>query len=296
MAHVLITGASSGFGYEMACRLAARGHRVFATMRETAGRNAAARAALEACAVGAGAPIEVLEMEVTDDASVDAGVKAALDRAGHLDVVVNNAGVAAVGLTEAFTPEDFSRVYDVNVNGPVRVNRAVLPSMRARRSGLLVHISSAAGRVTVPALAPYCASKFALEALADAYRFELHPWGIQSVLIEPGIFRTTIIEQALVPTDTARLDGYGATAAYVDQVRGTFAAAMAAPDNPGSVEVADALVSLIEMAPSARPFRTVVSAPIVPLLTPYNEMAETHRPIVAGIFGVQQLVDAPPTA
>lgn len=296
MAHVLITGASSGFGYETACRLAVRGHRVFATMRDTAGRNRSARAALEAFAAGNGTPIEVLEMEVTDDASVEATVAAALARAGHLDVVVNNAGIASLGLTEAFTPAEFARVYDVNVSGPVRVNRAVLPSMRARRSGLLIHISSAAGRVVVPGLGPYCASKFALEALADAYRFELHPFGIQSLLIEPGIFRTTIIEQAVVPSDTARLDGYGPSAAYVDQVRNTFAAAMAAPDNPGAVEVAETVVSLIEMAPAARPFRTVVSAPIVPLLTPYNEMAETHRPIVAGIFAVQQLIDAPVSA
>lgn len=296
MAHVLITGASSGFGYETACRLALRGHRVFATMRDSAGRNAVARTALAAFPVPDGWPIEVLEMEVTDDRSVGEAVASALAQAGHLDVVVNNAGIASVGLTEAFTPEDFSRVYDVNVNGPVRVNRAVLPSMRARGSGLLLHISSAAGRVVVPGLAPYCASKFALEALADAYRFELHPWGIQSLLVEPGIFRTTIIDNAVVPSDRMRVAAYGPRAGYADTVRSGFAAAMADPDNPGSVEVAETIVALIEMAPAARPFRTVVSAPIVPLLTPYNDLAETHRPVVAGIFGVSHLVDVPTTA
>ena len=296
MAHVLITGASSGFGYEMASRLAARGHRVFATMRDSTGRNAGPRTGLVSLEVGDGRPIEVLEMDVTDDQSVNDAVRTALTTAGHLDVVVNNAGVASVGLTEAFTPEDFARVYDVNVNGAVRVNRAVLPSMRARHSGLLIHISSAAGRVVVPGLAPYCASKFALEALADAYRYELHPWGVQSLLVEPGIFRTSIIDQAVVPSDLTRLGGYGPGAAYTDQVRHAFGAAMADPDNPGSVEVAEAIVSLVEMASASRPFRTVVSAPIVPLLTPYNEMAETHRPIVASIFGVQHLVDTAVTA
>jgi NAD(P)-dependent dehydrogenase (short-subunit alcohol dehydrogenase family) len=198
----------------------------------------------------------------------------------------------SIGLTEAFTPEEFSRVYDVNVNGPVRVNRAVLPSMRARRSGLLVHLSSAAGRATVPALAPYCASKYALEALADAYRFELHPWGVQSVLVEPGIYRTPIFDDAVLPSDSARLASYGPHADYVERVRHGFAAAMADPDNEGPVEVAEAVVRLVEMDAAARPFRTVVSAPLESLLTPYNVLAESHRPIVAGIFGVQHLVAA----
>ena len=177
MAHVLVTGASSGFGYEMSRRLSASGHRVLATMRDITGRNAEARRSLESATADGGPPIEVLEMDVTDDASVDEAVQSALDRAGHLDVVVNNAGIVGIGLTEAFTPEAFTRIFDVNVNGPVRVNRAVLPAMRARGKGLLVHVSSGAGRVTVPALAPYCASKYALEALADAYRYELHAMG-----------------------------------------------------------------------------------------------------------------------
>lgn len=292
MAHVLITGASSGFGYEMAQRLAAQGHRVLATMRDVDGRNAKARAGLIEAADGASGSIDVLEMEVTDEGSVQSAVETALARAGWLDVVINNAGIFSLGVTEAFTPEDFARVLDVNVNGVVRVNRAVLPSMRARGSGLLVHISSAAGRATVPGAAPYCASKYALEALADAYRFELQPWGIESILIEPGIYRTPIIEHPVAPSDAARLAGYGPHAAYVETVKAVFAAAMADPANPGSADVGDAIVRLIEMAPAERPFRTIVSPPLVPLFAPYNDMAESHRAIVAGIFGVPHLVGA----
>jgi NAD(P)-dependent dehydrogenase (short-subunit alcohol dehydrogenase family) len=290
MAHILITGASSGFGYEMAWRLATGGHHVFATMRGSNGRNAVARAALETLAARERLALDVIDLDVTDDLSVQEGVQAALGRAGHLDVVVNNAGVASIGLTEAFAAEAFAHVFDVNVNGAVRVNRAVLPSMRARRAGLIGHISSAAGRVTVPALAPYCASKYALEALADAYRYELHPWGIESVLVEPGIYRTPIFEDAVKPTDLQRLEQYGPTAAYVEQVRGVFAAAMADPANPGALEVADAIARLIEMPAGARPFRTIVGAPIQPLLGPLNDVADSLRPIVAGIFGLPRPV------
>ena len=183
-------------------------------------------------------------------------------------------------------------MYDVNVNGCVRVNRAVLPSMRARGSGVLMHMSSAAGRLTVPGLAPYCASKYALEALADAYRYELHPWGIQSLLIEPAIYRTPIFEEAVRPDDRGRLEAYGERAAYVEQVRSVFAAAMADPANPGAAEVAEAVVRLVEMDPAARPFRTVVSAPVEQLLAPYNATADSLRQPIAAMFGVQELVGA----
>ncbi len=290
MAHVLITGASSGFGYEAACQAARHGHRVFATMRDSTGRNQVARASLESIAEREHVPLEVLDLDVTDDVSVSAAVDAAVAGAGHLDVVVNNAGIASLGLTEAFTPEQYLHVFDVNVAGAVRLNRAVLPSMRARGSGLLIHVSSAAGRVTVPGCAPYCASKYALEALADAYRYELHPWGVQSVLLEPGIYRTPIFAQAVTPSDRDRLATYGPGAAYVDQVGRVFETVMAAADNPGAADVADAIVRLIEMAPAERPFRTIVSPPLVPLLTPYNDMAESYRGIVAAMFGVEALV------
>ena len=290
MATVLITGTSTGFGHETAVRLASRGHHVVGTMRDPRGRNASARAALEAIAARDGSRLDVLELDVTDDASVERAVSEARDRVGALDVVVNNAGVGCLGLTEAFTPEQFASVFDVNVNGAVRVNRAVLPHMRARGEGLLVHISSAAGRAVVPGLGPYCASKFALEALADAYRYELAPWGVQSVLVEPGIYRTPIFERALAPADTGRCDAFGPHGGYVSTVREVFASTMGDPSNPGSAEVADAIVALVEMRPKARPFRTIVSAPLAQLLGPYNEMAEALRPVIAGIFQVEHLV------
>jgi NAD(P)-dependent dehydrogenase (short-subunit alcohol dehydrogenase family) len=293
---VLITGASTGFGRDAAEKLARRGHRVFATMRDIKGRNAEHRESLEQLANREGLSLQVLELDVTDEGSVQDAVLAALRDTGQLDVVINNAGVAGIGVTEAFTPEQFQQMFDINFFGVVRVNRAVLPSMRRRRNGLLIHVSSGAGRVTVPAMAAYCASKFALEALADAYRFELSPFGIDSVLVEPGIYRTPIFDRLVTPADGECLASYDKAAAYADNVLGTFKAAISAPDAPGSDEVAETFVRLVEMAPSERPFRTVVSPPIRQLLEPYNAAAEELRPIVAQIFNVPELAGVRRTA
>jgi NAD(P)-dependent dehydrogenase (short-subunit alcohol dehydrogenase family) len=293
---VLITGASTGFGRSAAEKLARRGHHVFATMRDIKGRNAAHCDALERLAARESLPLHVLELDVTDDRSVQDAVDGALRAAGHLDVAINNAGVAGIGVTEAFTLEQVQQMFDVNVFSVVRVNRAVLPSMRQRRSGLLIHVSSGAGRTVVPGLGAYCASKFAMEALADAYRFELLPLGIDSVLVEPGICNTPIFDRLVNPADRTCEASYGTAGAFADDVRGTFRAATSAPDAPGSDEVAEAFVRLVEMPFCDRPFRTVVSAPMEQLLAAYNAAAEELRPIVAGMFNVPALAGVPPVA
>jgi NAD(P)-dependent dehydrogenase (short-subunit alcohol dehydrogenase family) len=289
---VLITGASTGFGNEAAQRLARRGHHVFATMRDVKGRNAERRADLERIASAEKLKLDVIELDVTSDDSVTAAVDAALRHADRLDVVINNAGYAGIGITEGYTAEQFQQMFDVNLFGVVRVNRAVLPAMRKQGHGLLIHVSSGAGRVAVPAMAAYCASKFALEALADTYRYELGPFGIDSVLVEPGIYRTPIFDRLAAPADRDRLTAYGKTD-FAERVLGVFQFVSGAPDNPGSVEVADALVHLIEMNAAERPFRTVVSAAIQPLLEPYNAAAEGLRPVVAQIFNVPELAGVP---
>ena len=290
---VLITGASTGFGRDASERLARRGHHVFATMRDPDGRNAAHRAALEQLADAENLPLRVLELDVTSDASVDRAVAATLDEAGRIDVAINNAGYAGLGITEAYTTEQFKLMFDVNVFGAVRVNRAVLPAMREQRSGLLIHISSGAGRVAVPAMGAYCASKFALEAIADAYRYELLPFGIDSVIVEPGIYRTPIFDRVALPADTARAASYGDAAGFADRVLGVFQSVISAPDAPGSEEVAEALVQLIEMEPAARPFRTPVSLAMHQLLDAYNAGADALRPVVAQVFNVPELAPAP---
>lgn len=290
--NILITGASTGFGRRMAEELALRGDRVYATMRDINGRNAASRGELEAMAGEKKLALRVLELDVTDQPSVDAAVAAALADGGHLDVVVNNAGVAAIGVSEAYTPEQFQQLFAINVFGVQRVNRAVLPSMRKQRSGLLIHLSSAAGRVTVPAMAAYCASKFALEALADAYRYELLPFGIDSVLVEPGIYRTRIFDRLMYPGDAGTLASYGASAEFADRVHGVFKGAIGEQTDADADEVVTAALQLIDTPMGKRPFRTVVSAPVKPMLEPYNAAADGLRPIVAQIFAVPELAGA----
>jgi len=155
-------------------------------------------------------PISVLEMDVTDDASVQRAVDAAVAKAGRIDVAINNAGYVVSGLAEAVTPEQAQRLMDTNFLGPVRVNRAVLPHMRRQRSGVLIHISSAAGRIIAPSMGFYCASKFALEALAEAYSYELAGQGIESVIVEPGQYETPVFGNVVTGADEARTDTYGA--------------------------------------------------------------------------------------
>src|SRR2546422_7020456 len=152
-------------------------------MRDPVGRNAKNASEIRTLAEQESLPIHVLELDVTDDASVERAVDAAVAKAGRIDVAINNAGYYLVGLAEAVTTEQAQRLMDTNFLGPVRVNRAVLPHMRRQRSGVLMHISSGAGRVILPSAGFYCASKFALEALAEAYSYELAAQGIESVIV-----------------------------------------------------------------------------------------------------------------
>lgn len=286
---ILITGTSTGFGRTAAEALAERGYKVIATMRDIAGRNASTAEALRSLASGKGWDLDVLEMDVTDDASVNRAVQQALERAGRIDVVINNAGIAALGLTEGYTVEQFQQILDVNLYGVVRVNRAVLPAMRRQRSGLLIHVSSGAGRAVVPGFAVYSASKFALEAVADAYRFDLSQFGVDSVLVEPGIHRTPILEKFLTPIDQARVAEYGSTVEVIARVKGVFEGASSAPETPGPELVVEAFVRLIETPAGERPFRTVPTASLQPLLEPYNALAATMRQTVAQIFQAGEL-------
>jgi NAD(P)-dependent dehydrogenase (short-subunit alcohol dehydrogenase family) len=188
---VLITGATDGLGKAMALLLAERGYHVFA-----AGRSAEKRAELDRVAAQKRLPLETLELDVTDDASVQRAANAVLQKFGHIDVLINNAGVAYVGTVEDLSIEDWHRQFDTNFFGVVRVTQAVLPHMRERKKGRIVLISSVAGLVTAPAQGGYSASKHALEALGNALRLELQPFGIHTVLIEPGFIMTGIQQAA----------------------------------------------------------------------------------------------------
>ena len=193
---IVVTGASSGLGGLTSRELAAHGHVVYATMREVEGKNSPARTELLAWAEDTGHDLRVVEIDVTKSESVQRGIDAILEEAGRIDVAVNNAGVMHAGVSEAFTLEAVQRQFDVNVYGAVRINRAVLPQMRERGSGLLVQLSSLAGRVVFPFFGIYCASKYAVEAMAESYRYELSSFGVDSVIVEPGPFWTGLIDSS----------------------------------------------------------------------------------------------------
>jgi NAD(P)-dependent dehydrogenase (short-subunit alcohol dehydrogenase family) len=193
MKNVLITGCSSGFGHAAALLFARRGDRVFATMRTLA-----KGADLEATAQAADLPISLLRLDVNDPGSVESAVREAVATAGPIDVLVNNAGVEMRSSIEDASDEDVRRQFDTNVFGPLRAIRAVLPSMRERRTGTIVNVSSIAGIVSRPFAGFYAASKHALEAISEALYYEVQPFGVRVVLIEPGQFRTQIGANGLV--------------------------------------------------------------------------------------------------
>ena len=186
---IVITGASSGFGALTARALAKAGHTVYASMRETEGRNAARVAAVAAYAKEHGVDLRTVELDVASDASVEAGIAKVVAEEGHIDVVIHNAGHMSFGPAEAFTPEQFADLYDINVLSTQRVNRALLPYLRKQRRGLVVWVSSSSTRGgTPPYLSPYFAAKAAMDSLAVSYASELARWGIETAIIVPGAF------------------------------------------------------------------------------------------------------------
>jgi NAD(P)-dependent dehydrogenase (short-subunit alcohol dehydrogenase family) len=259
-------------------------------MRDSAGRNAGHREALELLAAQEKIPLHVVEMDVSNDTSVAAATEQILERTGRIDVVINNAGVAALGMTEAYTIQKMQQLFEVNFFGVARVNRAVLPTMRRQRRGLLIHVSSAAGRAVVAYFGLYSASKFALEALADSYRFELAPFGVDSVIVEPGIHRTPILEAFQPPDDPSRAAEYQPEGDFTARVRSVFDAASASSETPGSAEVAEAFLRLIEMPAGTRPFRTVPTPAMAPLLEAYNTAAAQIRQSIAQVFNIPELM------
>jgi len=177
---ILITGASTGFGRDTAETLARSGHTVFASMRSLSGRNKEHATALNAHG------IHTVELDVTDQDSITSAVNIVKSKAGEIDILINNAGVASAGVTEAFTAKQMFNLYNVNVFGLHRVTRSVLPMMRKQKSGLIINVGSILGRVTFPFFGMYGSSKFAVEGLTDSLRYEVSQFGVDVCLIQPS--------------------------------------------------------------------------------------------------------------
>jgi NAD(P)-dependent dehydrogenase (short-subunit alcohol dehydrogenase family) len=275
----VVTGAGTGFGRLTALAFAADGWRVFGTLRDSATRNAEAAAGLRAGGV------TVVELDVTDDASVEAAANAIQVDGAAVDVLVNNAGSGFFGIQEAFTPALAERQFATNVIGPLRVNRAFLPAMRERRSGLIVYVSSVVGRFALPYGGIYVSSKWALEAQAEVASYELAPFGIDVAIVQPGAYPTEIFGKTVVADDVARAEAYGAAAKYGDIVNAGLAATAQGRD---PADVAVAILKLANAPAGARPLRTTV--PADPAANAINAAVEPVQRKVMEAFGLGDLL------
>jgi NAD(P)-dependent dehydrogenase (short-subunit alcohol dehydrogenase family) len=258
---IVVTGASSGFGALAARALAHAGHIVYASMRETSGRNAPQVAEVARYADEHTVELRSVELDVASDQSAGAGIAKIIADNGRLDVVIHNAGHMSFGPAEAFTPEQFAQLYDINVLSTQRVNRAALPQLRQQGRGLVVWVSSSSARGgTPPYLSPYFAAKAAMDSLAVSYAGELSRWGIETSIIVPGAFTkgTNHFAHSGKPADTARAAEYdnGLYAGLPDLALKGLASLEPADADAGSV--ADAIVKVVGMPFGKRPFRTHV--------------------------------------
>lgn len=257
----LVTGGSSGFGRMIANALAGAGHTVYASMRGLSGKNAHQTEEIGAYARDNGVDLRTVELDVQSEESASAAIGKVIAEHGRLDVLVHNAGHMVYGPSEAFMPEQLAELYDVNVLGCHRVNRAALPHMRQAGRGLLLWIGSTSvvGGVP-PLLGPYFAAKAGMDALAVAYAREVAPLGIESSIVVPGAFTTGTnhFANAGEPADKARATEYARSwpDGFADRIKDALASTV--PDGADPAEVARAVAAIVDAPYGQRPFRVVV--------------------------------------
>jgi NAD(P)-dependent dehydrogenase (short-subunit alcohol dehydrogenase family) len=280
---VLVTGASSGFGRLISETLARKNYQVFATMRNVKRRNAPA--AREMCKMAARESLflQTLELDVTNNASVERAVGQAIAECGRIDVLVNNAGHGIMDLAETVPLAQAQRQFDTNFFGILRMNRAVLPAMKRQASGLLLHVSSGAGRLAIPGMGLYCASKFAMEALAEVYRYELASMGIDSVILEPGAYATPIMSKLERGEDPARKAGYGEMANVPENLKAKIGSSRANPQ-----EIADAVLQIISTPAGHRQLRYRIG-PGGPGVQKINALTDEIQAQMLEAFGIAAL-------
>jgi NAD(P)-dependent dehydrogenase (short-subunit alcohol dehydrogenase family) len=255
---IVITGASSGFGELTAHELAKAGHIVYASMRETTGRNAPQVETAKKFAAENKVDLRTIELDVASQESVDSAIQRIVSENGRFDVVIHNAGHMVFGPAEAFTPEQLAELYDVNVLSTQRMNRAALPVLRKQGTGLVIWIGSSSTRGGAPPyLAPYFAAKAGMDALAVSYAGELARWNIETTIIVPGAFTsgTNHFAHAGSPEDKARLKEYesGPTASLGKEIMKGFE--LTAAPHADALDVAKAIVKVVDLPFGTRPFR-----------------------------------------
>ncbi len=280
MKNTIITGSSSGFGLKAAKDFAEKGHQVFATMRNPNGKNASAKADLEAHS----SLIKVVEMDVTDDASVQAAMASIHAHSDQIDILINNAGIMYLGITEAFSVEQARFQMETNYFGAIRVMQAVLPSMRKAGAGLIINTSSLVGRMSPPFFGTYTATKHALEGYAQALRYEVSPFGVDVVMVEPGPFGTGLLASGRAPAHSEVLESYGELAGVPAAMGANFAEMLQSENAPDPQWVVDAYLKLAEMPFGERPTRTVVG-----ITWGVDEINELTQPIQDRVLQEMQL-------
>jgi len=281
---VLITGTNSGFGWLIANSVAALGHKVYATMRDTHGKNGD-----KAKALAQVENINVLDVSLTDETSVKNAIDTVIATEGKIDVLVNNAGAAIFGVAESSTTDDVQRMFDVNVFAPWRLMKLALPSMRKQSEGLIINISSGWGRFAAPFSAVYGASKFALEGLSEGLHYEVRQLGVDVAIIQPGAFPTEMSQKIQVGSDASVVDGYKTIADVPNKL---FAAIgqMFETTQPNPQDVADAVINLINLPKGQRPLRTVVDPSTGNIIKKANDAVKVEYANVLTAFGIEELL------
>lgn len=254
MKNLVITGTSSGFGEEAAKVFSDAGYRVWATMRDTNDRNASKKKTLE----NYSGKISVVEMDVSENDSVKEAFSIIFKEVEKVDVLINNAGIMYTGITEGFSVEQAHQQMNTNYFGAIRATQAVLPGMRKAENGLIINVSSIAGRIAAPYFGTYCATKFALEAYSQSLRYELAPCGVDVALVEPGPFSTGLFGAIKEPERAEVVDSYGELKNIPKALFQGFGEMLSSGVFPDPKLVVDAYLSLAEAESGTRPVRTQV--------------------------------------
>jgi NAD(P)-dependent dehydrogenase (short-subunit alcohol dehydrogenase family) len=264
---------------------AAKGYTVYATMRDIKGRNAEKAAELNAIE-----HINVVELDVTQSAQVDAVIADIIAKEGRLDVLVNNAGYFGGGVAESYSEQDVEDMFDVNLKGTWRVAKASLPQMRKQGEGLIINTSSTLGRFSAPFMTVYNSTKFAVEGLTEGLHYEVRPLGVDVVMIQPGAFPTEIFGKSVYGSDTAVVGGYGELAKVPEQI-GVGIGQMFEVMKPNPQMIPDAILKLIEMPKGQRPLRTVVDGMTGEMVNRANENVKEGYAQFLTAFGMKDLLN-----
>ena len=288
---IIITGASTGFGNITARLLAENGHTVYATMRDIKGKNEVHKETLLDWAKSHQVNLSVIELDVTQDKSVEEAKAIILSETnGSIDVIINNAGIYGGGIQETFTIDDYKMFFDVNVFGGVRVNNAFLPVLRAQGSGLIIQISSTLGRTIIPFGGVYGATKWAVEALSENLAYELKPLGIDLAIVQPGPFPTEIFQKSFTSGNISLTENYGKPTEIMMALFNSIQLMMSDENVPNKPQdVADAILNLVNQPQGKRPLRTVVDKMMGGTTEIINETAKQVQAGILQNFGLSEL-------